>query len=341
MYTPKPHARFLLTLAVLLPALLVLAACEETDDADDSTGDSATPTEQAAETEPADDTGSTPEPTAEPEPTDPPEQDDETPAPTAEPELTATPADEESDDEEASDMSTVRVYLVRNEEIGVAQRTIAGTPEVANGAMLELLTGLTPYEEDIGFSTEVPAETSLLGLNLQEDGTVIVDLSEDFGSGGGSFSMQMRVAQVVFTLTQFDTIDQVEFRVNGQEVDGLGGEGIIIDQPLSRSDFEDLSPAILVESPTPGEEISSPIHLAGTSNVFEATMQIEVIDNSGTVIYEGHATATSGTGERGEFDVEIPVDVTQEGLGTVIVYEASARDGSRTNVVEIPVDLRR
>lgn len=334
------HYSFLFVLALLVPALLALAACgDDQSDGDDSSDTGDTPTEQTDEPEPT-----ATEPTSEPDPTEPPTEDEATPTPTpaSDSEATATPEeDETADDEEDTGERQVLIYLVRNEQVATASRTIAGTPEVAAGAMNELLTGITPYEEDLGFGTEVPFETEILGINLQDDGTVIIDLSSQFESGGGSFSMQMRVAQVVYTLTQFDTIDQVQFLIEGQEVEAIGGEGVMVDEPLDRSDFEDLTPAILVESPTPGEEVRSPMLLTGTANTFEATFQVEVVDNSGTVIYDDFATATSGTGDRGTFELEIPFDVTQEGNGTVTVYEESARDGSPMNIVEIPVDLRQ
>ena len=70
--------------------------------------------------------------------------------------------------------------------------------------------------------------------------------------------MFMRLAQVVFTLTQFPTVEGVNFKLDGEPIDVLGGEGIIIDHPMSRADYEDMSPAILVESPTVGDTVRQP-----------------------------------------------------------------------------------
>jgi germination protein M len=347
-------SRTFLVLVLLLTATIVLAACE--DDVEDAVDDVEAPT-----SEPSDDPATplpieTPEGTAEeddpaPAPTPEPEEESQ-PEPTPEPDATEptpesnsdsspAPDHEEVDDESGAAPRSVLVYLVRNEEIAATSRDIAGSPEVATGALNELLTGTTPYEDDLGFSNEIPMETRLLGISIQDDGTAIVDLSGDFEAGGGSASMQMRVAQIVFTMTQFSTVDQVQIRIDGADVDSIGGEGVMADQPLTRADFEDLSPAILLESPAPGDVVSSPIQLRGTSNTFEATMQIELIDASGTVIYEDFATATSGTGDRGTFDVTIDVEIEQEGMGTIVLFESSAQDGSRINIVEIPVDLRR
>jgi germination protein M len=322
---------WLLTILAIVTSLaLVLAACNGDDDAD--VDEVPTPTEQADPAATPDDADDADEP----DPTPTAVADDSTPTPA--PEVSPTPVPDTDDDEDADWMS-VRVYLVRGEAIGVASRHIAPTQEVATGAMNELLTGTTGFEEDIGLHSEIPLETRLLGINI-ENGVATVDLSSDFEAGGGSFSMQMRIAQVVFTLTQFETVDAVLFHIDGQPREAIGGEGIMVDQPLARDDFEDMMSAILLESPTPGEEVSSPLRLVGTSNTFEATMQIEIVDNSGLIVYEGFTTATSGTGERGDFDTTIEFELSREGFGSIILFELSARDGSRINIVEIPVDFR-
>ena len=64
-------------------------------------------------------------------------------------------------------------------------------------------------------------------------------------------------------------------------------------------------------------------------------------DGEGLIVYEEPAMATSGTGTRGTFDVTATFDVPREGIGAVIVFEESARDGSRINLVEVPVSIAR
>ena len=149
--------------------------------------------------------------------------------------------------------------------------------------------------------------------------------------------MSLRVAQVVFTLTQFDTVDSVNIRIDGEEVDGIGGEGVPASD-LDRSDFEDQSPAILVESPNPGADVSSEFTVSGTSNTFEASYQWAVLDGDDNVLKQDFGTATSGTGTRGTFSFDVDLD-DYTGEATVKVYESSAKDGSEINVVTIPVTV--
>jgi spore germination protein GerM len=56
-----------------------------------------------------------------------------------------------------------------------------------------------------GIGTLVPADTRRLGLDIS-GGTATIDLSSEYQSGGGSPSMTARLAQVVYTLTQFPIV---------------------------------------------------------------------------------------------------------------------------------------
>jgi hypothetical protein len=201
-----------------------------------------------------------------------------------------------------------------------------------------LLQGPTDADRAANLGTDIPAGTTLHGVTIDHT-TATVDLSASFGSGGGSSSIQGRVAQVVYTLTQFPTVIGVVFEIDGQPATALGGEGLVLDRPQTRADWESFTPAILVESPLPYDTISSPAHITGTANTFEATFQIRLTDSAGTKLYDHFATATSGTGTRGTFDETISFSTANHGPGTLTVYELSAKDGSEVNVVSFPVVL--
>ena len=199
------------------------------------------------------------------------------------------------------------------------------------------MTGPTDAEESDGLVTAIPDGTTLLGVSVA-DGVATVDLSGTFDDGGGSASMLGRVAQVVATLTQFPTIERVAFRLDGEPVETIGGEGVVVDPPLGRTAIEEQSPQILIESPLPEDTVTSPIRLRGTANVYEATVSIEVRDENGAVVYEGFTTATSGTGTRGTFDTTVPLK-DLEGPMTIVAFEASAEDGRPLHVAKVPVTL--
>ncbi len=250
------------------------------------------------------------------------------------PEPTVTP-----EPEEPAEATSLNVYFVRGEHLSVGVREVPATVTVADAAMEALLGGPTDEEAEVGLATEIPAGTRLLGVDIA-DGVATVDLSGDFEAGGGSLSMQLRVAQVVFTLTQFETVDEVAFMLDGAGVEAIGGEGIMVAPPVDRLSFADnTAPPILIESPAPWQEISSPLRVTGMSNTFEANLLYEIIDPSGQVVEEGFSTATSGSGTWGTFDFTVPYEIEYEGVGVLIVFEESAEDGSRINLVEIPVRM--
>lgn len=202
--------------------------------------------------------------------------------------------------------------------------------------MVELLTGPNAADTATGLTTAIPAGTRVLGLSIS-GGVATLDLSTEFGSGGGSLSMQERVAQVVHTLTQFPDVQKVSFRMNGAPITTLGGEGLVLDQQQSRADWETMSPAILLETPLPGDALTSPVQITGTANTFEATFMVTLTDSSGAKVYEHYVTATSGSGTRGTFSEGITFAGAEPVAGTLEVWESSAKDGSTINAVSIPI----
>lgn len=135
------------------------------------------------------------------------------------------------------------VWLVDgNGHLVAVTRQVEG-PATARNAIDALVQGPTADEAAKGLTTAIPKGTKVLGLDV--DGTTAtVDLSSAFTTGGGSASIRARAAQVVFSvLDQFATVEGVSFQVEGQPVQTLGGEGLVVDRPLTRADFADLAPA--------------------------------------------------------------------------------------------------
>lgn len=240
--------------------------------------------------------------------------------------------------------TVVRAYFYLGGELGSAGlvpvlREVPRTPAVGTAAMNALLAGPTTAESgERTITSAVPDGSRLLGLAI-EDGVATVDLSSEFESGGGSMSISVRLAQVVFTLTQFPTVESVRFEIEGRAVTVFSSEGLILDGPLGRADYEELLPNIYVDRPAYGAGLGNPARIAGSANVFEAQFLITLLDGSGTVVAETPAMATCGTGCRGTFDVTVPYALPAPGWGTLRVWDGSARDGSPENVREYPVWL--
>ena len=234
-----------------------------------------------------------------------------------------------------SSTSTLSPYFLRGEELGVAERRVPHTTRLATAAMEALLAGPTSAERTAGLTTAVPDGTRLIGVRIQH-GVATVDLSDAFASGGGSLSMQARVAQIVYTLTRFPTVKAVDFRLDGAIVETLGGEGLILDAGQTRADWRDFEPAIFVERPGIGAVLSSPFILEGTASVFEGSFAARLVDGAGHSIVRTQVQASAGAPGRGRFRTTISFSTTAQ-RGTLIVYSQSMEDGSRQNEVRIPV----
>ncbi len=216
-----------------------------------------------------------------------------------------------------------------------------------NGSLLELdemvLAALMAISDpDLipdGYSTAQPSDARALGVRSIENGTATIEFPPAFEAGGGTMAMTTRLAQVVFTATQFPEIDSVSFSIDGEVVEVFSGEGLILDGPQMRMDYVDILPLIFLDAPAIGARVSSPVTLSGIANVFEANVQFEIVDESGNLINAGFTTATCGTGCWGEFAVQAPFFVPEETPGEIVVYEEAALDGSRVNEVRYPVTL--
>ena len=132
------------------------------------------------------------------------------------------------------------VWFARGEQLASESRTHAATPRVATAAIHELLAGPTFAERAAGDGTAIPKGTRLLGVSIK-DSVATVDLTSEYQSGGGSLSMQVRLGQVVYTLTQFPTVKSVRFALDGTPVNVFSSEGIVLDHPVGRSDYKNLA----------------------------------------------------------------------------------------------------
>jgi hypothetical protein len=210
----------------------------------------------------------------------------------------------------APETTALRVYYLLDGKVQPVAREVPKTQAVARAALDELQKLPTASEQELGLSSNVsPGEFS--GVTLENG---IAKPQGMFGTSRGF------LAQVVYTLTQFPTVKSVE----------IGGKR------YTRKDFEDETPIILVESPLPNETVSSPIRATGTANTFEATFQYEVVGPDGKVLATHFVTATSGSGTRGTFAFTTK-PFTATGDGALVVYENSAKDGSRIHAVRIPL----
>jgi germination protein M len=265
------------------------------------------------------------------------------PAPPASPAATARPTPRPT--AAPTGTSIVRAYFVMgsftgNEGLVPVLREVPQTKAVATAAMRALLKGPNDAETAgrPAMYTAIPDGTTLLGLSIK-DRVATVNLSQEFESGGGSASALARLAQVTYTLTQFPTVDEVLFQLDGEPVTVFGAEGVVLDHPVGRADFHDQLPAIFVDRPAWGASLGNPGIVSGLANVFEATFIVELRDARDVTIARRQVMATCGTGCWGTFRTSVPYTVGKGQWGTLRVYDKSAKDGSVENLTEYLVWL--
>jgi hypothetical protein len=224
-----------------------------------------------------------------------------------------------------ADGVTLNTYFLRTDKVGVGHRHIARTPSVARAATELLLAGPTSDERSAGLSSAIPTDTRLRSIDLA-DGVLTIDLSKEFVANADAPAMRRRLAQLVFTLTQFESVGSVRVRIDGQPTATFGTSGLTLDGPLDRSDFTTETPLILVETVAPGDVVPATPRVGGINNTFE-----------GRTLADTFTTGRGPMGQWGRFDTVVPIARGSNPSGKVVLFESSAKDGSEINAVEVPV----
>ena len=118
-----------------------------------------------------------------------------------------------------------------------AQREVPEDTAKLNFALQQLIKGPTPYEKKAGVFSEVPRSTKIRGV-IESD-RIIVDLSSDIVNGGGADSLYSRIKQVIKTTLANAPKKPVYLYIDGKQADVIGGEGLMITQPLKETSLDE------------------------------------------------------------------------------------------------------
>ena len=141
---------------------------------------------------------------------------------------------------EIGDVRVVRVWFLAGDRLTSVRRQVMGTRTAYQTAMADLLAGPTPEEEQRGLSSAIPKEAELLGVELT-DGVAVVDLSKEFELSAEQSVLVLRLAQVVYTMTDLPRTSRVRFEIDGQPVSVIGADGNLRGRPVSRDDYAGLT----------------------------------------------------------------------------------------------------
>ena len=186
---------------------------------------------------------------------------------------------------------SVTVFRVRNGKLYADVEQVQGTRAVAAASLAAL-----------GLASPV----SISG------GTATVDRDQ---------ATPAEVAEIVYTLTQFPSV---------QRVDVAQQTGLV------RGDVARFVPPILVEQPAAGATTGTTIHVSGSASVYEATVLLE-LRQGGKLVQKKVVTAAEGAPGRGPFSGTLVAPTA--GPYVVAAYSQSAADGSRQHEQDVPITV--
>ena len=103
-------------------------------------------------------------------------------------------------------------------------------------AIQSLISGPTAYEKSKGVYSEIPAGTRVISINETAD-KVEINLNSAFENGGGTDSLYKRLNQLIKTAKR-NTNKPVYLYIEGNKAEVIGGEGIMITQPLNENSLD-------------------------------------------------------------------------------------------------------
>lgn len=117
------------------------------------------------------------------------------------------------------------------------KRSLAKSDSPLTDSINTLLQGPSLDEKSKNMMTLIPNGTKLLGASVK-NGTATLNFSENFEFNTvGVEGYIAQLMQIVFTATEFPTVKNVQFLIEGEKRNYLGSEGQWIGTPLARTSF--------------------------------------------------------------------------------------------------------
>lgn len=142
----------------------------------------------------------------------------------------------EIDDIAESEETVLReVYLLDAEGLVVPQMLELPKTESAALTTLQHMVKDGPVTELLpnGFQAVLPANTEIIGMNLADDGTLVIDVSEEFTNYEAQDEVKILEA-MTHTMTQFENIERITLWINGEALTEMPVNGTPISSGYSK-----------------------------------------------------------------------------------------------------------
>ena len=154
-----------------------------------------------------------------------------------------TDVDEEEEVKKKEDTYITVFFIGKNENGEELYRAVKRQyDKTENGQQLSfavsrLIEGPNQIEREKGIYSEIPTGTKVISV-VETDKKAIVNLTSAFDQGGGTDGLYKRLYQLVKTANK-NTKLPVYLYIDNKQVDVIGGEGLMINQPLDERVFNE------------------------------------------------------------------------------------------------------
>ena len=143
----------------------------------------------------------------------------------------------EKKDKEVVDLYFLALDSNSNGIYKKVQREVPDDKDKFQYAIEELIKGPNLLEKSMGAYSEIPKTSKLLKIQKNK-GKIIIDFSSDFQYGGGTDSIYSRMMQLIKTSLANSDNQKIYLYLDGKQINSIGGEGIMISQPLTEKSLD-------------------------------------------------------------------------------------------------------
>jgi len=142
------------------------------------------------------------------------------------------------DEKPAAEDKEVSVYFLKLDEksekiyLSTVKRKVP-EKQLLSSTLEQLIKGPTQYEQGKGYITAVPSHLKIRKIEIKGK-TAEIDFNGVIEEGAAGDILLKRIQQIVNTATQFDNVDSIIIKINGQRRKTIGGDGFSIGGPLRR-----------------------------------------------------------------------------------------------------------
>ncbi len=226
---------------------------------------------------------------------------------------------------------TTSLYFVRGTSLGVALRLISAGADPRYLAMQALLAGPSATEVAAGLGSDIPAGTTMRGLQIRS-GVATINLSPEFIQPGPAASLSARLAEIVYTLTAYSNVARVAIQVSKSPLPSFAG--VNLSAPVGRSQVTAALPAVLLETPAVGATLHSSLQISGLTS-FTGTYDVQLSDSTGRLL----ASVTNSAVVGATFAQTLPFTTSTAGTGMLRVFARPSTPGQPTQAVVFAIPI--